>query len=352
MSFCLNQYAIFFLNLRYKTCEGINCNIPDEYRTVEEKIMVKPAYTKLEIVPATYKTIEEKVLVKEASKRYVYVPAVYETTEVAYVGKASRTDLSIVPASFGPSSDTREVFPAITKIENRISPDCKSPSKDCYVLCTTEMPATSKTINVQKLSMDASTSNVPVSEQGATYKRQVIKTAARMDEVMIPDEYATIKKQVVDQAATTRKVMVDTEYTTIKRTELVKKGSISKETIDCKLTEYNALPILYPYNSAALIPEAKRTIDEALLELLNAKPNVSVEIRSHTDSRGSASANETLSQRRAESVVNYLINKGINRSRLVAKGLGEGDLKNRCADGVECSEAEHQVNRRNEFTVF
>ena len=80
--------------------------------------------------------------------------------------------------------------------------------------------------------------------------------------------------------------------------------------------------------------------------------NISIELNSHTDSRGSSSANQTLSQARAQSVVNYLVAKGINKNRLVAKGFGETKLVNKCADGVTCTEAQHQQNRRTEFRII
>ena len=73
---------------------------------------------------------------------------------------------------------------------------------------------------------------------------------------------------------------------------------------------------------------------------------------SHTDSRGNDDYNMSLSQQRANSVVNYLVGKGISRSRLVAKGYGETRLVNRCANGVECSEADHKKNRRTEFRII
>jgi outer membrane protein OmpA-like peptidoglycan-associated protein len=59
-----------------------------------------------------------------------------------------------------------------------------------------------------------------------------------------------------------------------------------------------------------------------------------------------------LSQRRAQAAVDYIITKGIDRERLVAKGYGESLLINGCTNDVECSEEEHQKNRRTEFKVI
>jgi cell division protein FtsN len=76
-----------------------------------------------------------------------------------------------------------------------------------------------------------------------------------------------------------------------------------------------------------------------------------VEIASHTDARGTFAYNDELSQRRAAGVVDYLVSKGINLTRLVAHGYGETEPRNRCKDGVKCSEQEYARNRRTEIRV-
>ncbi|HMQ49745.1 MAG TPA: OmpA family protein [Saprospiraceae bacterium] len=91
---------------------------------------------------------------------------------------------------------------------------------------------------------------------------------------------------------------------------------------------------------------------ERLLKILYENSNLIVEISSHTDANGPEQYNRKLSQRRADNVVAWLVYKGIDRNRLVAKGYGEGKLVNRCRDGVDCSESEHQMNRRTEFKVI
>jgi outer membrane protein OmpA-like peptidoglycan-associated protein len=108
--------------------------------------------------------------------------------------------------------------------------------------------------------------------------------------------------------------------------------------------------VYYNYNDATLRPDARQDLDP-LVSLLKTYPEVEIELSSHTDSRGVADYNQKLSQRRAESVVKYLTDKGIAASRLKAVGYGESKLRNQCADGVTCSETEHQVNRRTEVKV-
>ena len=85
---------------------------------------------------------------------------------------------------------------------------------------------------------------------------------------------------------------------------------------------------------------------------MKSTPDVLIEMRSHTDSRGTAAYNLTLSQKRAESTVAYLQNNGINSSRYTALGLGEGELFKNCDDQNSCNEAVHQENRRTEFKVI
>jgi len=330
----------------------VKCITKDEFKDVEETIEVYPAYTKLTVVPATYKTVEETVLVKEATKKYVYVPATYETVEVSYIKKEGRTDLSINPATFGSSSKTFETYPKTSGWEYKEAA-CDSPHKeDCVVACFVEYPAQFRDVSFTTLANDANTNNVPVSEIPTTYKKRVVKTPARMDEIEIPAEYTTIKRQVVETPASTRSVTVPAKNKSVTRTVLAKKGGITTwEEVDCGLLSANVLPIFYELASARITPASKKIIDETLLPLLKSKP-VSIELMSHTDSRGNDDYNMSLSQQRANSVVNYLVSKGISRSRLTARGYGETRLVNRCANGVECAESEHKKNRRTEFRVL
>lgn len=110
--------------------------------------------------------------------------------------------------------------------------------------------------------------------------------------------------------------------------------------------------IYYELDKATLRPESKEGLD-SLYNVMLTYPTARFEVSSHTDSRGGFDYNIDLSQRRAQSVIDYLVNqKGVDLERLVAKGYGEGKLLNDCADGVRCSEEEHQINRRTEFRLL
>ncbi|MFN3530761.1 MAG: OmpA family protein [Bacteroidia bacterium] len=109
--------------------------------------------------------------------------------------------------------------------------------------------------------------------------------------------------------------------------------------------------ILYEFNSDKLTAKSKENL-VVLINMMKKSENLRISINSHTDSRGSDAFNQDLSQRRAQSVVNYLIENGIDSARLEAKGYGESQLLNHCADGVKCSEEEHAINRRTTFKVL
>jgi len=108
--------------------------------------------------------------------------------------------------------------------------------------------------------------------------------------------------------------------------------------------------IYYEFSKWNLTPRSELELDK-LVGLLRDNPGVSIELGSHTDSRGNDGFNQELSLKRALSARNYMVMSGIRAERIDYKGYGESQLVNRCDDGVECDEAEHAVNRRTEFII-
>ncbi len=109
--------------------------------------------------------------------------------------------------------------------------------------------------------------------------------------------------------------------------------------------------ILYDTGSAAIRSDAMPDLNR-VVQFLRDNKDAKIEMSSHTDSRGGADSNMRLSQRRAQSAADYIIAQGISSSRVIGTGYGETQLLNRCADGVSCSQTEHQLNRRTEFKVI
>ena len=109
--------------------------------------------------------------------------------------------------------------------------------------------------------------------------------------------------------------------------------------------------IYYDLDKATIRPDAAAELDK-VVALLAKYPAMTIEMRSHTDSRATAVYNKTLSSNRAKAAVAYLKAKGVAAKRVIAKGYGESALINKCKDGVTCPEEEHQQNRRTEIKIL
>ncbi len=113
----------------------------------------------------------------------------------------------------------------------------------------------------------------------------------------------------------------------------------------------NINPIYFDFDKANIRQDAAYELDK-VVDIMNKYPDLLIEGGSHTDSRGPAEYNRILSSRRANATVDYIVSKGIDRSRISAKGYGETQLVNHCDGTVKCIEAEHQQNRRTEFVIL
>lgn len=109
--------------------------------------------------------------------------------------------------------------------------------------------------------------------------------------------------------------------------------------------------IYFDLNKYNIRPDAEIEIQKVIVAM-EKYPSLKIKVNSHTDSRGVDAYNLWLSQKRAEATVDYMISKGISANRLQGEGYGETRLVNDCANGVQCSEEQHQLNRRSEFIIF
>jgi len=332
------------------------CIEPDEYKEEVTQVMVKPAYTKLEIVPTEYKTVEEEIIVKPASKKYTYVPATYKTVYDTIWTKDPYNKLSIDPADFKDNVTTVEVKSKYGKwVAGEKDPDCPSiDPADCRVFHYREYDAVNRDIPIEDKVKDETTDSENIKGKYVVEAREVEVTPARYDEEVIPEIKKTVSKQVLVKDESTKTIEVPAEYQDVTKQVLVKAGGMSVwKEVPCTLPEEGiVLPINWNVGSAVLTDKAKNIIDDKLLKVANDKKNAFIEIGSHTDARGSSENNQKLSERRAKSVAEYLITKGVAKDRIIAIGYGESRLKNGCADGVKCSETAHTANRRTEFKLY
>ncbi|WP_428231657.1 OmpA family protein [Flavobacterium sp.] len=109
-------------------------------------------------------------------------------------------------------------------------------------------------------------------------------------------------------------------------------------------------PIYFDYNMWYIRKESKVVLGR-VVELMKKYPDMAIEIGSHTDCRGNAKFNEDLSQKRANSTREFIIQSGINAKRVHAKGYGESVPIIKCKTDDACSEEEHELNRRSEFVI-
>lgn len=112
----------------------------------------------------------------------------------------------------------------------------------------------------------------------------------------------------------------------------------------------NLNPIYFDFDRFNIRPDAAAELAK-VVEYMNEYPTAIISARSHTDSRGPDSYNFSLSDKRAQATVAWIISKGISQNRISGQGYGETQLTNQCSNGEKCSEEEHQLNRRSEFIV-
>lgn len=144
----------------------------------------------------------------------------------------------------------------------------------------------------------------------------------------------------------------------ILQTELSSLPDIAEEEdveMKFKVLQTNALnnfditeTLFYELGDASLSPSSKVLL-EKIKKVLDTYPNFKLLVISHTDSQGEDESNLKLSIKRSESVISYLNSLGIKQDRLSAEGKGEKEIRNRCINGVDCSDKEHEYNRRTEF---
>ncbi len=332
------------------------CVTPDEYQEETVRVMVKPAFTRLEVVPAEYKDVTETVIVKPESKKYILEEAEYRTVYDTIWIKDPYNKLTVVDEEFSDDVETVEVKSKTGRwVAGAKDPDCPSINpEDCRVLHYVEIPAVNKDIPIKKKVKDqTTTSRRIIGEYQVVERQETVKEPNYRTEV-IPAVTKEITKTVLVKDETTENVEVPAEYMEVTKRVLTKQGGLSVwREVPCTIpSRGDVLPINYNVGSADLTTTSLRLIDEKLLKLMQEDKNTIVEIGSHTDARGSAEANQRLSERRAKSVVEYLISKGINKDRLLAVGYGETQPINECIDGVSCSDSKHAANRRTEFKVF
>ena len=173
-----------------------------------------------------------------------------------------------------------------------------------------------------------------------------------------PNADYTIKVNKFDKAVRSISVTVtdknlDTPAIVVNKNSVIPKVDITKVSTKLGLDVASALKIdqiYFDFNKYDIRPDAKLDLD-MLVAFMKLNPTINIEIGSHTDSVDTNEYNLFLSQKRAQSTLNYIVSEGVDASRLIAVGYGESKLVNKCKDGVQCSKEQHQQNRRSTFVI-
>ena len=168
-------------------------------------------------------------------------------------------------------------------------------------------------------------------------------------------EYTLLGKKV---SFLTGRNALSTLNETVDKATLTVRSYTKEFTADLELTEIETViaelfkveNVFYDLAKWDIRPDAALELDK-LVQFLKDNPGVSIELSSHTDSRDNDENNMVLSQKRAQSAVDYMVSRGIARNRMTPKGYGETQLVNGCSNDVECTDAQHQENRRTEFKI-
>ena len=169
------------------------------------------------------------------------------------------------------------------------------------------------------------------------YKLTYIKSGLTEKEQVAPPFKPTEKREYSFEFINEMEVIVDN-----KRVEIHEGDNLTNKL--------NLKPIYFDYNGYKIRESSKTELDK-IVEVMRVRPSISIKINSHTDSRGKDDFNMKLSQNRAKATLDYIVAHGIEKERLSAEGFGESRLINKCSNGVKCSDAEHQENRRSEFII-
>ncbi|MEM7042708.1 MAG: peptidoglycan-binding domain-containing protein [Pseudomonadota bacterium] len=211
--------------------------LPATYDVSEEKILTRPAETRIEVEEARYEWVEEAVLVKETSTRLETVPGVYETYTEKVLIKPEGRKLITVPAKYRTTTERILDKPAHT-VWKRGSGPIDNALKTTYdestgeVMCLVEVPATYKTIEKRTLITSETTKEVITPAEYKTVTKKRLKTPSRTREVTVPAEYETVKMQKLLAPAREREVSVPATYETVsKRTKLTEEKLAWREVL-------------------------------------------------------------------------------------------------------------------------
>ncbi len=209
--------------------------VPATYRTDTERVVVKPASERIEIIPATYGWVEERVMTKEASTRLELVPATYKWIEERVMTKEASTRLEKVPEAWETVTEQVLDQPAHTVWKKGKTPLQKVDGATGEIMCLVEIPATYRTVTKRVLKSPATTREIKIPAEYKTVRRRVLATPATTREITIPAEYETVRVRKVVKAPQTTKIAVPSESRTVTHTTKITDGYMAWKGVLCEV---------------------------------------------------------------------------------------------------------------------
>ncbi len=225
--------------------------VPEKYTLKTEKVLVKEAGEKLEIIPAKYRWVTKRVLVREPTEKIVTIPATYKTVTEKVLVSAPGEKVVTIPPVYKTVTEKILVRPAHTEWKRGRGPIEKLDGKTGEILCLVKVPPLYKTITKKVLVKPATTKVIPIPAKYKTITKKVVATPATTKTVQIPAVYKTVKVKELVSPATVKRIPVPPVYKTVTKKVKVTDSVIKWVPVVCKSCM-----------SASLVSDVQRALKE------------------------------------------------------------------------------------------
>ena len=208
--------------------------VPPKHKTVSERVLLKEASERVEIIPAQYGWIEETVMVEPASERLEVIPAQYKWVDERVVVKESSSRMETIPAKYKWVEERVLVKPSETVWKRGRGPIEKIDNSTGEILCLVEIPASYQTVRKQVMTDPASTRKVDIPPEYGTIKKKVLVSEATVKKVEVPAVYKSVKTHRMISPPQEKRITIPAEYQTVTRTEVVSEGRLEWARILCE----------------------------------------------------------------------------------------------------------------------
>nr|WP_315202379.1 OmpA family protein [uncultured Flavobacterium sp.] len=275
------------------------------------------------------------------------------------------------------NNDNQEINKAITDANGKFSFSVACESKYSLSVTKENYTESSKSLTISKERNKTNDGSMEIRSQETIKKEeelaaQQLKAAelVALEQKREADAIVLEKQKIADANTLEAKRLADLAAIQQLKKEKLEADKKQKELAEAKKKERTAAivvaekdvvkdkdrliiktdPIYFDYNMWYIRKESKKILNR-VVELMKKYPEMVVEIGSHTDNRGTVKFNTTLSQNRADETRDYILEQGISKNRIQAKGYGESVPIVKCIPEDSCNEEQHELNRRSEFVI-